>query len=117
MEVENDTLDQAAPSELPNAVAVLVLGISSIATCMCYGVPGLALGIVALVMAQKSRKLYFKNPGSYSKNSYGNLNAGYICAIIGTIFSGLFVLFIVGYVIFFLAILGKTLGELPINQF
>ena len=33
--------------KLPNATAVLVLGIASILTCCCYGIIGLILGIVA----------------------------------------------------------------------
>ena len=51
--------------KLPNATAVLVLGILSILTCCCYGVIGLILGIVALVLASRDMKLYFENPESY----------------------------------------------------
>ena len=35
--------------QLPNATAVLVLGIISIVGCFCYGIIGLILGIIALV--------------------------------------------------------------------
>ena len=72
---------------LPNATAVLVLGILSIITCCCYGVFGLVLGIVALVLAGKDIKLYSENPELYS--NYQNLNIGKILSIIGVILSGI----------------------------
>ena len=76
---------------LPNATVVLVLGILSIPGCCCYGV-GLIFGIIALVMASSSAKLYNFNPVAYTESSYKNMNAGKICAIIGVIFSGLTIL-------------------------
>ena len=47
---------------LQNATLILVLGILSIVTCCCYGVLGLPIGIVALVLANKSTKIYIENP-------------------------------------------------------
>ena len=38
---------------LPNATAVLVLGIIAIVGCFCDGIPGLVCGIIALVLAGK----------------------------------------------------------------
>lgn len=84
---------------LPNAVAVLVLGILSIVFCVGYGV-GVILGIIALVLANRDRKLYQLNPGLYSVSSYNNLNAGRTCAIIGLALSGLFVMFIIMALVF-----------------
>ena len=78
-------------NKLPNATAVLVLGIFSILTCCCYGVVGLALGIVALVLAKKDMKLYLESPELYS--NYGNLNIGRILAIIGICLSALYLIF------------------------
>lgn len=72
---------------LPNATAVLVLGILSIVTCCCYGVLGVILGIIALVLSKKDRELYAMNAGAYTESSYKNLNAGRVCAIIGLILS------------------------------
>lgn len=77
---------------LPNATTVLVLGILSIVTCFCYGVIGLTLGIIAIVLSSNDLKLYKANPTFYAKNSYNNLNAGRICAIIGVCLSAVTVL-------------------------
>jgi hypothetical protein len=80
---------------LPNATAVLVLGILSIVTCMCYGILGLILGIIALVLASKDKTLYLSAPDTYLANSFKNLNTGRICAIIGTVMSVLYLIMII----------------------
>ncbi len=71
---------------LPNATAVLVLGICSI-VFGCLAVVGLTLGIIGLVLSTKGRKMYRENPSMYE--GYGQLNAGFICSIIGTALGGL----------------------------
>ena len=50
-----------ALESVPNSTAVLVLGICSIPACFCWGILGLALGIVALVLAKKSKVAYENN--------------------------------------------------------
>jgi len=80
---------------LPNATAVLVLGILSIVMCWCYGVFGIVLGIIALVMAVKSEKTYKTSPMNYTVSSLNNVKAGKICAIIGLSLSVLYLIFIV----------------------
>lgn len=80
---------------LPNATTVLVLGILSIVFCFCYGLIGLILGIIAIVLASKDKKLYTANPGEYTEGSYKNLNAGRICAIIGLILSALYLIYVI----------------------
>lgn len=87
-------------AELPNATAILVLGIISIVGCVCYGTVGLICGIIALVLAGKAKKLVDHNPNLYSPGSVSNMKAGRICAIIGTILSGLCLLFFILYFIF-----------------
>lgn len=72
---------------LPNATAVLVLGIIGILGCCCYGVIGIIVSIIALVLASKDMKLYRQNPLMFTQKSYSNLNAGRICAIIGLVLS------------------------------
>ena len=99
--------------KVPNSVAVLVLGILSIVCCFCYGIIGLALGIIALVLAKKGKQLYEENPSNYTDGSFGNLKAGRVCAIIGTILSAVYVAFLVVYVI----ILGTALSSLPMGSF
>lgn len=74
---------------LPNATAVLVLGICSI-VFSCFFV-GLILGIIGLVLASKPRKMYKETPELY--DGYASLNAGYIMSIIGTALGALSILY------------------------
>lgn len=78
--------------KLPNATAVLILGILSLPLCCCYGI-GLILGIIALVIAKKDVVLYQANPELYS--NYGNIKTGKILAYIGIGLSILYLLLIV----------------------
>lgn len=79
--------------KLPNATAVLILGIVSIIGCCCYSLPGLISGIIALILAKKDGELYRQNPNLYS--NYGQLNAGKIMAIIGISLSVLYAIYVV----------------------
>ncbi len=79
--------------KLPNVTAILVLGIASIILCWCYGILGLILSIVALVLAMSSAKLYKANPEDYT--NYSSLKTAKIIAIIGLVLNLLFILFIV----------------------
>lgn len=74
-------------SNLPNATAVLVLGIVSIVGCCCYGIPGIIAGIIGLVLYNKDKALYLQNPEQYL--NYSNLNTGRILCIIGLALSAL----------------------------
>lgn len=78
--------------KLPNAMAVLILGILSIVTCCCYGLGGV-LGIVALVLAKKDLAIYQENPERYS--GYQNLNTGRILSIIGIVLSVIYLAWII----------------------
>lgn len=84
--------------DLPNSTAVLVLGIVSIVLSFCYGIFGITLGIIALVLSNKDLKLYNQNPEIYT--GIQNLRAGRICGIIGLSIGALFFLFILMYLIF-----------------
>ncbi|SHM50384.1 CCC motif membrane protein [Chryseobacterium polytrichastri] len=86
--------------KLPNATAVLVLGIVSIIGCCCYGVVGIITGIVGLYLFKKDNALYKQNPDLYS--DYSNLNTGKILCIIGIILSVLYI----GYLIVVISTLG-----------
>jgi len=86
---------------LPNSTPVLILGILSILSCCCYGIPGLILGIIGLVLGNKDIKLYNANPNGYTISSYKNSKAGKVCSIIGLIFSALYLLVLVLFLIFF----------------
>lgn len=96
--------------KLPNAVAVLVLGICSIFPgCFCAGLVGIVCGIIALVLAKKDLALYNANPNDFDISSYNNLKAGRICGIIGLCLSSLILII---YIIYF-AILGAAVSMVP----
>ena len=94
---------------LPNSTAVLVLGILSIVSCWCFGLVGLIMGIIALVMAGKAKKEYTDNFGKYSESSFKNMNAGKICAIVGTCLGGLALV----YYMVYLFIIGTVASFVP----
>lgn len=75
---------------LKNATLILVLGILSIITCCCYGVIGIILGIVTIVLAQKATAIYAENPDMYT--GFQNVKIGKILAIIGLVLSVLYLL-------------------------
>ena len=96
---ESKPIDQKI---IPNATAVLVLGICSIFPgCICYGVPGVACAIIALVLNKKAMALYKANPDAFKEGSFKNLNAGRICAIIGACTSGILFLILLFMIIFY----------------
>lgn len=82
---------------LPNATAVLVLGIISIVGCFCYGVVGFICGIIALVLARKDMQSYKAMPSRFTSASYSNLKGGRVCAIIGVVLSSIY--FVVALII------------------
>lgn len=81
-------------ANLPNATAVLVLGILSIVTCWLWGVVGIVLGIIAVSMHGKDKALYKSNPTRYEQ-SFKNSKAGFICGIIGLSLSALMFLYMI----------------------
>lgn len=94
MSEELDSFQIEGEKNLPNANAVLVLGIFSLVTCFIYGILGLILGIIALVLHKKDKALYLSNPSIYEQ-SFKNSKAGNTCALIGVILSAIYVLFII----------------------
>ncbi|XOV68070.1 MAG: CCC motif membrane protein [Fluviicola sp.] len=89
---ESNTNYGGAQENLPNAVAILVLGIISIVSCWLYGIIGLICGVIALSLFSKDKQLYRANPEKY-QNSYKLANAGFICAIVGASLSALYLIF------------------------
>ena len=106
---QQNVFNQNGPQSLPNATAVLVLGIISIVTCWCYGIVPIVCGIIALVLAKKDMGLYAAMPGNYSETSYKNLKAGRICAIIGVSLGAVYVVIIIAYI----AIVGTAVLSNP----
>ncbi|UGU16966.1 DUF4190 domain-containing protein [Sinomicrobium kalidii] len=68
--------------KLPNATLILVLSILSLVCCCFYGV-GIIPAVIALVLANKSVKLYKAEPELY--DNYNNVKTGRIIAIIGIV--------------------------------
>jgi hypothetical protein len=96
--MENDSYGPQV--SLPNSTVILVLGIASIVVCCCYGIPGLICGIIAFTLSGSAAKLYKSSPDNYTENSYKNVNAGRICAIIGIVLSILYIVTLIWAVIF-----------------
>ena len=98
MSEEFENLDEfeisGSPAAVPNATAVLVLGILSIITCVFYGFIGLILGIIAVSMHSKDKALYQSNKVKYAQ-SFKNSRAGYVCGIIGLSLSALYILIVI----------------------
>lgn len=105
----NQFNNQFGQMPVPNAGAVLTLGIISIALCWCYGIVALTCGIIALVLANKGLALYKANPSNYTMSSYNNVKAGRVCAIIGLCLSALMLI----YVIVVLAFVGAAFSAMP----
>ena len=101
---------------LPNGTTVLVLGIISIVSCWCTGIIGVALGIIALVLAKKAKLLYTQSPELYTESSYGNMKAGKVCAIIGICLSSFTLLYYLFYFIFIGAMMSSLPWEEIMNQ-
>ena len=102
---------------VPNSTAVLVLGILSIAICWCYGLFGITMGIIALVLSNKARALYNENPDQYTIGSFKNMNAGRVCAIIGTILSALYLVVVIVYLLIVGAAIGTIFTQFPWESF
>jgi membrane glycosyltransferase len=110
MSEELDNSQLQSSKSLPNATAVLVLGILSIVMCWTYGVLGLILGIIAIVLHRKDKEVYATNPAMYEQ-SFKNSKAGNVCGIIGIVLSVLFLLYVIAMIVFFTTAMATTVGN------
>jgi hypothetical protein len=102
---------------LPNASAVLMLGILSLVLfCCCGGFIGLVLSIIALVLGNKSMRQFESNTHNYSSASYNNVKAGRTCAIIGLILNAAMILFSIIRLIFMEVFLYKMTSWINSNN-
>jgi hypothetical protein len=99
---------------LPNATAVLVLGVASIALCCCYGIPGILTGIIALVLYRKDEKKFLND----DRNSADirNLKTGRKLSIIGMCMSSIYFIYVV-YAYFTLGAEAFTNPKLMVEHF
>ena len=79
---QNRDLFSNVQRPLPNATAVLVLGILSIVVCF-------VCGIIAMIISSGDKRLYEQNPELYTTSSYDFLRAGRICSIISLCLLGI----------------------------
>jgi M penetrans paralogue family 26 len=86
--------------KLPNATAVLVLGILSILLCWCYGIIGLILSVIALLISRKDFSMYNAAPQDF--DNYQNLNIGRILSIIGIVLN----ILVLAYLIWIISMIG-----------
>lgn len=70
------------------SIASMVCGICSIVFCWCYGIVGIVSGIVAIA-------LYIKAKKDASGVANGMAKAGFICGIIGTALSVIFLIYFI----------------------
>lgn len=100
---------------LPNTNAVIALGIISICTCFMYGFVSLTCGIIGLVLAKKSIKIFEMNPDLYDKSSYNTIKAGKTCSIIGISLSAavilIFILFFGAYLTMIFTLISGAISE------
>lgn len=80
-------------TKLPYATAVLVLGISSIALCCCYGIPGIITGIIALILYKKDYTTYIKNKEDF--DNFDSLKTGRTLSIIGILMNTIYIIYLI----------------------
>lgn len=80
---------------VPNATAIMVLGICSIVLCTL----GPILGTIALILAKNAKAEFESKPGAYDPGTMGSVKTGRICGLIGLIVGILAWIFLIGYFI------------------
>lgn len=78
----------ADPSALVLGIVALVIGFAG---CCCYGIFAiipLILGIIGLIMANKSIKEYALHPEAFSRSSRSSVGTAKVINIIAVVFSG-----------------------------
>jgi len=81
-------VNQISKPQLPNAIGILILGISSILMCATV-ILGIVCGIIAIVMSKNPKAMLTENPDGF--RNPGILRAGRVTAIVGIILSVLYI--------------------------
>ena len=113
-------------NRLPADPWSLVLGITAILIiiggCCCYGLPAvvaLILGIVGLVISNRSLEEYQANPEIYPPNSRSNVYIGKILSIIAVVISSIVTLFVLLILVLYGSLflgMAKILNDLDIKN-
>jgi len=91
------------------AIASLVLGIVAFPSICCYGIPGVAFGVTALILGRVSlRKIRAANG---MIGGHGIAQAGWICGLVAAVLGGLYGLFTLAVLLF--GIFGSAGGVFP----
>lgn len=104
-------------NKLPADPTAIILGIISIVIavpgCCCglFALVSLVLGIIGLVVANKSLNEYSREPEIYNRESRNSVYNGKIMCVIGVVVSSIFMLFSVGYFAFYGQGLSKKILE------
>jgi len=86
---ENDLLKdqpEVPQSKIPMANTTLVLAIVSVVGCVFYGIPGVILALIAILLHKRVKNVYKTDTGIYQQ-SYNTARAGWIIAIISLVIS------------------------------
>jgi hypothetical protein len=87
---ENDPLKEnqleVPQSKIPMANTTLVLAIISVIGCIFYGMPGIILALISILLHTRVKEVYKTDPAIYQQ-SYNTARAGWIIAIISLIIS------------------------------
>lgn len=106
-------------NKLPADPTAIILGIVSVVIvglgCCCglFAIGSLILGIIGLVMANKSIKLYRHDPENYTSQSRSNTGVGQVICIVGVVISSILVLISLVYWAFF----GSQITESFMKEF
>lgn len=106
-------------NKLPADPTAIILGIVSVVIvglgCCCglFAIGSLILGIIGLVMANKSIKLYKQAPENYTSQSRSNTGVGQVICIVGVVISSVLVLISLVYWAFF----GSQITESFMKEF
>ncbi|MGS2761349.1 CCC motif membrane protein [Sinomicrobium sp. M5D2P9] len=76
--------------KLPNATLILILSIGSL-LCCCVAGAGIIPAIIALVLANKSVKIYKAEPELY--DNYNSIKIGRIIAIVGIVINAIYFIY------------------------
>ena len=105
----NNEFDEViGTKKLPNETATIILGVFSILGCFCFGLPGIILGVISLMLHKQDRSVYLTDINGY-KESLKTSKAGQICGIIGLSLSGLSATIFLLYFAYFAILINHTM--------